>query len=224
MFPLERAFGDEILDAIPRLLLDPRIDRHPRLLGRPHEVERREARAVEILHGRLEGGSVASPVWVQSALATSELGPALGAGAVHVAVDLGEASVQAVPVHREAKRRRHLGRGRAASAGVGHGEGVRDAVRGEEDIAVPGAQPGIEVEGKLAVALDQRRPVGLSRLAAPRPRGRGAHRQSSRQHHREPSRRRHRSPSNHEVDRSLRPPGARKFPAEVPADQPSALV
>ena len=173
MSGLEPAFGDEVLDPIPRLLLDPGIDRHPRLLGGPHEIEGREARSVESLDGRLEGGEHRKARLGPECVGDIQLGPAFGTGAVHVAVDLGEASVQAVPVHREAQRRDHLRRGRAASAGVGHGEGVRDAVRGEEDIAVPGAQPGIEIEGKLAIAPDQRRLVGRGRLAA-RSRGRGA--------------------------------------------------
>ena len=56
---------------------------------------------------------------------------------------------------QEAERLRHLLLGLAASACVGHRERRRDAVGGEEEVAVFFAEDSVEVEGERAVAEDQ---------------------------------------------------------------------
>src|SRR5262249_19834908 len=63
----------------------------------------------------------------------------------------------------EMERLGHLLGGLVAGPGVGEAQRRRDAVGGEEKVAVLLAQPGVQFEGELVVPLDHRRLVRRGR-------------------------------------------------------------
>jgi hypothetical protein len=149
----DRSGLKEFLDFVLSLVLDPAIDRLARLFRLAGIVERCDRRAVVLLHqievGRQEDVLVVWPDRVRDVQADF----ALLADGIELGLKSRKSRMEYLLAKREVQRARHLRCGGASCASVGHGQRGGDAVRGEEEVALSGAQLAVELEREGVVAL-----------------------------------------------------------------------
>ncbi|MFT3776592.1 MAG: hypothetical protein QM820_65470 [Minicystis sp.] len=155
---VDAAFGDEILDAILGLALDPVVDALAAALGIGLEIEDVEGRAEGGL-GLLDVGAIEGvALLAEEAVGDAHRGRLLG---VPVARDQ-----RAGDVHRligralEVEDLLHLRGCLAAGAGPGEREGGGEARRGDGEVALLRADLAVDVEAEGVVALRQGGEIG----------------------------------------------------------------
>ena len=152
---VEHAPGDQVDDLPLGLLLDPRVDRLPGLLGLVHEVDLGQLGPVRIPRERQEIGkeviAFLPPEPVRQAEAMRALRPPTGV--IEPLPERRELLVEPIGIGREMEDLRHLCRGLSAGPGIRHRQRHRQAGRRIEQVAWLSGQPRMELECEPVVSL-----------------------------------------------------------------------
>ena len=134
---------------------------HARLIRRGPEIGLGQLRPVELAGAVQERRHQRKTLLAPQAIGRGQLVAAQARAPAEARRQRREGRMQLLVGQREVKRRAHLGRGQPARAGVGHREGRRDAVRGQEE--VPGGPPEarVEIESERVVGGDEGADVGF---------------------------------------------------------------
>ena len=155
---INNTLRNQVFYPVFRLVADPAVDSDTGCFRVAREIEKPQASTVVLIQGVEEFGEESAPLLAPDgvndvqpeALSVLALGPLTPLGEFQIQAV--EGGMQTVLGKSEMESLCHLLFGLAASAGVGHRQGQRDAVRGVEEIAVlffP--EKAVEVEGERAV-------------------------------------------------------------------------